>query len=111
MAKALFQILSLAKIRRHAESGRFDEGPCLLARKLVGVLDGTGEGDAEAIFCEVMNDYFFNMGPSEKRRHADSIALAFCAEKSDFDDLWSYLKAAGVTGRTYTRAKPSGDVP
>ena len=49
-----------------------------------------------------MRDYFHNLSASRKRRHADVVALAFCDERDQFDELWDYLKAKGVTGKTYS---------
>ena len=49
-----------------------------------------------------MRDYFYNLSATQKRRYADAIALAFCDERDQFDELWDYLKEKGVTGRTYS---------
>jgi hypothetical protein len=103
MAKPLFKIVSIRKLRQLAQNPGPEEALGLLARNIVNVLDARGEADAEAAFCEVMQDYFYNLAALSKRRYADAIALAFCEERSAFDDLWDYLKSVGVTGRTKTK--------
>ena len=104
MAKPLFKIISVAKLRQRAENAAPDNALGLLARNVVNVLDARGEEDAVATFCDAMPSYFYNLAPASKRRHADAIAVAFCDERSDFDDLWEFLKRSGVTGRTHVRA-------
>jgi Holliday junction resolvasome RuvABC endonuclease subunit len=74
----------------------------LLARTMVATMDARGQDDAEEAFMNTMRDYFHNLSANKKRRHADAIALAFCDEHDQFDELWDYLKETGVTGRTYS---------
>jgi len=98
----LFDAISSRKLRQLAENASDDAPISMLAKTLVGILDARGEEDAEARFCELMQDYFYNMSATAKRRYADALAVALCEQKSDFDNFWGYLKSAGVTGRTRT---------
>lgn len=100
MAKQLFDIISLQKLRWWAENPACDtDAIALLAKSVVDVLDARGREEAEAKFLSYLPDYFYNMSPMKKRRFADALAVAFCA-KEDFEEFWGYLKRAGVTGRT-----------
>ena len=65
-----------------------------------GILPCQARNHPIAGFCKSL--YFHNLSASRKRRHADAIALAFCDERDQFDELWDYLKEKGVTGRTYS---------
>lgn len=109
MAKRLFEIVSKAQLRFHAAKAdaTSQDGLALQAANVVAVLDARGEDEAEATFCERLQEYFYNMAPSTKRRFADALALAYCDRKEAFDELWDFLKVSGVMGRTYVRPAPS----
>lgn len=102
MAKTFFDVISVDRLRRVAQRPGRDDAFAILAKTISEILDARGPDDAEEAFMNTMRDYFHNLSASEKRRHADAIALAFCDERSQFDELWDYLKAKGVTGKTYT---------
>jgi hypothetical protein len=102
MAKQLFDIVSIQRLRRLGDSPGPEDALGLLAKSVVEVLDARGREDAEATFLGYMPDYFYNLAAMSKRRHADALAVAFCA-KEDFDEFWVYLKKRGVTGRTVVR--------
>ena len=102
MTPTLFDIISLSRVRQMAQSPRRDDAFAILARTITEILEARGSDDAEEAFLNTMRDYFYNLSASQKRRHADAIALAFCEGRDRFDELWDYLKAKGVTGKTYT---------
>ena len=85
-----------------AHGPRRDDAFAILAKTITEILEARGSDDAEEAFLNTMRDYFYNLSASQKRRHADAVALAFCEERDRFDELWDYLKAKGVTGKTYT---------
>lgn len=108
MARTLFDVISVDRLRRKARSPASPDAFALLARKIVEIMDARGQDDAEEAFMNTMRDYFHNLSASRKRKHADAIALAFCDERDQFDELWDYLKEKGVTGRTYSaRRRPT----
>lgn len=102
MATTLFDIISVNRLRRVAQRPGRDDAFAMLAKTISETLDARGSDDAEEAFMNTMRDYFHNVSASGKRRYADALALAFCDERSQFDELWDYLKAKGVTGKTYT---------
>lgn len=105
MAKRLFNIVSKEQLRHRAAQAdaQSEDGLAILAAIVIAVLDARGEDEAEATFCERLQDYFYNLAASSKRRFADALAIAYCNRKESFDELWEFLKSSGVTGRTYTR--------
>ena len=102
MAQTLFDVISVDRLRRKARSPGSPDAFALLAKTIVEILDARGPEDAEEAFLNTMRDYFHNLSASRKRRHADAVALAFCDERDQFNELWAYLKAKGVTGKTYS---------
>ena len=106
MARTLFDVISVDRLRRKARSpGSSVDALALLAKTVTEILDARGPEDAEEAFMNTMRDYFYNVSASAKRRYADAIAIAFCDDRDKFDGLWKYLKEKGVAGKTYTTAK------
>jgi hypothetical protein len=103
LAKQLFDIVSIQRLRQKGENPGATDALGLLAKSVVEVFDARGTADAEATFLDRMPDYFHNLRPMSKRRYADALAVAFC-QKEDFDEFWEYLKKTGVTGRTIVRS-------
>ena len=102
MARTLFDVISVDRLRRKAGGPGSSDAIALLAKTITGILDARGPKDAEEAFMNTMRDYFHNLSASRKRRYADVIALAFCDERDQFDELWDYLKEKGATGKTYS---------
>lgn len=105
MAKTLFDIVSVNRLRTRARNPGPTDAFGILAKTVLETLNARGSGDAENVFLNTMRDYFYNLSASAKRRHADAIAIAFCDERNQFNELWGYLKEKGVTGTTYTKRR------
>jgi hypothetical protein len=100
MPRPFIEIISLEAIRRWAAANVKDDGRPLLARTVLEALEKGGPAEAEKAFFGPLTDYFYNLSATEKRRHADSIALSFCDTEEDAAELFAVMKERGVTGRT-----------
>lgn len=92
------RLVAWATGTQHQDDGRHE-----LARRLLAVLnDDCGDKDQRCIevFAACMPSYFYNLSASHKRRYCDSIALAFCANKTDSDEFFDFVKRHQWPGRT-----------
>ncbi len=101
MPKRTFaELISLERLRRWATADVERDGRVWLARSVLDALDQGGMGAAEVAFFTPLRDYFYNLAATEKRRHADSIALSFCETDQAADEMFELMKEKGVMGRS-----------
>jgi hypothetical protein len=98
MPKTLVQLLSRTQLERNAK-GPEDSGCTHLARRLLDKIE-LGDDACLSVF-DVLEPFFYNMSPMNKRRYFDGIAHALTDNDSDTDELFELFQREGLTGRTW----------